>query len=97
MLSRTKYLKFAKVQAKLMHLIKSLHCFFVLAYFILCDDQLESRTTRFQEREDDEDMKTVKPLDSRMTPFQEGEDDKDMTTIYTSLVIKGEIIIFLLK
>ena len=42
-------------------------------------------------------MKTIKPLESRMTPFQEGEDDEDMTTIYTSLLIKGEIIIFRLK
>ena len=84
LLSRTKHLKFAKVKAKLKHLIKSWHCFFVLANFLLCDDQLESRMTPFQEREDDKDMKTIQPLESRTTPFQEGEDDEDIPTMRTT-------------
>ena len=92
LLSRTKHLKFAKVKAKLKHLIKSWHCFFVLANFLLCDDQLESATTHFQEREDDKDMKTIPPLESRTTPFQEGEDDDDIPAMDTTpTIINGPI------
>ena len=59
LLSRTKYFKCAKVKAKLKHLIKSLHCFLVLAYFLLCDDQVETRMTPFQERGDDEEISII--------------------------------------
>ena len=38
LLSQTKYLKFAKVKAKLMDFMKSLNYFFVLVCFLLYDD-----------------------------------------------------------
>ena len=39
--------------------MKPLHYDLVLPCFLLCDDQVESRTTPFQERGDDEDISII--------------------------------------
>ena len=49
------------------------------------DDTLESRTTLFQEGEDDGDM-----LESRTTLLQEGEDDEDTLESRRTLLQEGE-------
>ena len=60
-LSRTKHhvslnKMLAKLETKILHSLKPLHCDLVLPSFLLCYDQVESRTTTFQERGDDEDI-----------------------------------------
>ena len=64
LLSRTKHHvvivnKIAKLQTKILYIMKPLHYDLALLCFLLCDDQVESRMTPFQERGDDEDISVI--------------------------------------
>ena len=64
LLSQTKHhvvinKKLTKFNNKIMYHVKPLHYDLLLPYFLLCDNQLESRTTPFQERGDDEVILTM--------------------------------------
>ena len=75
LLSRTKHHvcivhKIAKLKTKILYIMKPLHYDLVLPCFLLCDDQVESRTTPFQERGDDEDISVIetRPIIPGQTP-----------------------------
>ena len=75
LLSRTKHHvcivhKIAKLKTKILYIMKPLHYDLVLPCFLLCYDQVESRTTPFQERGDDEDILVIetRPIIPGQTP-----------------------------
>ena len=75
LLSRTKYHvgiihKIPNLKTKNLYIMKPLHYDLVLSCFLLCNDQVESRTTPFQERGDDEGISVIErtPIIPGQTP-----------------------------